>query len=260
MNTGESFYDCTSVIPNNEHLILLNNFFQVNGLSQLNFEFTSCGPVHQPLFTATSRFMEYGFFASATSKKECEKKIKSLLWYKISQGEIKISPQSNQNLDSDEEALAKIIPFKNFASVLDTVDRNRSVLIIDLENLGEKNIQDPKFMQICRDFKLTVICVFARLMPVMPEFILIKRDDLHRDSADEGIRRIIFYLVDCLKISNVALITKDHFGQNLKDILDETGHNFSLFMNMTEFKIKYKTFLEKQKEFQIPSLLNHNSH
>ena len=133
----------------------------------------------------------------------------------------------------------KIESFSNFSKVIDSLKITISsiVLIVDLENCGEKSIQDIEFQKLCRDNGIIVICIFARLLPEDPiPYLLIKREDLHRDSADEGIRRIIYYLVDHLKHDNIGLITKDHFGQNMRDSLLETNNSLHLFLNITEFK------------------------
>jgi len=232
--------DCSGLTPDTDSIAKLNRYFQMNTIGDLQFEYSKKGPDHMPIFQTKCKFGGFSFFAEGNNKKEAEKKIRTAIWKFIDQ-----EPINNDIVVKEiyTQTSLDLKPFSNFRQILDKVNPNNPILVVDLENLGEKTIQDTGFAELVSSYKITVICVFARLLPSITGMILIKREDLHRDSADEGIRRIIYYLVDCKGAKKIGLITKDHFGQNIKDSLQETKEDIHLFLNLVDFKAKYQKIL-----------------
>ncbi len=232
--------DCTDVVPNLDSISQLNRHFQKNSLPEVKFEHQQLGRAHNPMFKATTLFDGLSLIAKGTTKKDCEKKIKTYLWVLISQG-ILFQEEKQMKKTKSETKKFKHCAFSDFKTELSNVSNiNRPMLIVDTENLGKKFITNQRFKEICTMYNIGLICVTSRIVPENEgEIIVFKRESMHKDSADEGIRRIAYYLIDHLSCPRVGLITMDHFGQHLKDVFGETKEGFVWFKDLDEFYLKY---------------------
>ena len=217
----------------------------------LEYNYKSSGQSHCPEFTCSCTFEGKEFSANAKSKKEAQKKIKRDIWEFIN-GSLDSSSSSDK---SQNKRGTEILRFSDFRLILRDIDVSKPIYLLDLENIGGvKALQDATFMTMCKKKEAIIICVFARLFPDVTDSdaIFIKRDDLHRDSADEGIRRIVYYLADNLEARNITVITNDHFGQTLKDSLDETYvMTFGLYLSVDEFKVRNSRLMAKEQKSNL---------
>jgi len=236
-----SEYDCSDIIPNLDSIRYLNRHFQIKGLPDLEFQHQQLGQSHAAIFDTKTNFEACLFFAKSRTKKDSEKKIKTHVWYLISEGILSLEDNLRKKVKA-EEPKSLFSPFSKFKEILSTkfTDFNQPILILDLENCGNKVLNNAQFKEICTNHNIGLISITTRHVPENEgEILVLKREDMHKDSADEGIRRILYYLTDHLNFNKVGLITMDHFGQSLKDIYFETQEEFVLFKDLEEFLLKF---------------------
>lgn len=247
-----SSLDYSKDSPESVKIDLLNRHIQ-NTRKEITFNHSQEGPSHCPTFVFKAAYDGFEFECKGTSKNDCKKKLKLEIWDHINN-----TLNKSDSFEKNPNRIPNILPFSDFKNILRQVPLDKPILIIDLENAGGvKPLQDANFMSLCRKLSCTIICVFARLFPEYYEdIVMIKREDLHRDSADEGIRRIVYYLVDCLGAQNIELVTSDHFGQTLKDSIDETGQAIlGLYLNCDEYKMKKANGMKKNMKNMSQDLL-----
>jgi len=263
MDNTVSQYDCSDMQTSTDSINHMNRYFQLHNLPELEFKHEQLGQAHEPLFQATVNFEGCEFVSRGRTKKDSEKKIKAYIWKMISEEILIIESKVKKKVKNDEVKTPRFTPFINFKEFLsrEFPHNDRPILIIDLENLGEKALNNPQFKSVCTSENIGVICVSSRFVPENDgEIKFIRRDDFHRDSADEGIRRVIYYMMDHLHFKKIGLITMDHFGQNLKDVFIETNEKFLLFRDIEEFNVKYFRLTQDCKDHFSHFPKNHNHH
>jgi len=227
LTEGLIVIECSVHKASTENVTKLNEHFQKQKLPTLEMQFAKSGPDHQPVFICETKFENRVYQASAQTKKEAEKKVRSYIW---------ASCIGNDQVQKDKEkeiwAPAKVLEkqaqkpsFKVQVADYETFRRGlknyileeasndqRPILMIDLTTLDYSCFENDEIFEACKSqFSKIIILTSKKVLEWKDSFVIIIKEDINQ-LVQEYITRIIYFTLDYCEDKQLTLLAMRQYS------------------------------------------------
>jgi len=234
--------ECSVHKASTENVTKLNEHFQKQKLPSLEMEFAKSGPDHQPLFICETKFENRVYQASATTKKEAEKKVRSYIWASCIASEpvpkdivapVKVSEKQAEKLSFK----VQVADYENFRRslknyILDRAsDDHKSILIIDLTTLDYSIFENDEIFVACKSqFSKTIILTSKKVLEWRDSFVIIIKEDINQ-LVQEYIARIIYFTLDHCEEKQLTMLAMRQYPLLIK-AARQAGQEIRIFPSL----------------------------
>jgi len=245
--------DCSVHEISNENIGKLNEYLQKNKLSNLEITYEKQGTDHQPTFICQTKLEDRIYKASASTKKDAEKKLRSYLWNfyfsKDSLSKPKPIPSSmpekglTQNDSSEIHSNnVRMVDYENFKNFLRGCIKNpenqKPVLFIDLSTIDQGSLKNIEVEQFCfNNFTKTVIFASDTLLEWKNSIVLLIKET-NQTMIQEYINRVIYFLLDQNEESKIMILAMRQFPALISSAM-KTGQTVLVFPDFHNLKSKF---------------------
>jgi len=246
--------DCSVHEPLNENIAKLNEYLQKNKLPALEITSEKQGSDHQPTFICQTKWEDRIYKASASTKKEAEKKLRSYLWAlsfsKESISKHKVtSPLPEKSLPNNKITSLyngdipkmKIADYENFKVSLRQSDPNPKLqnptLFIDLSTIDQGSFLNKEAEEYCfHNFSRTVIFGSENKLEWGNSVVILTKET-NQTMLSEYINRIIYFLLDQNGEQQIILLALRQFPSLISSAA-KTGQKVSVFPDFQHLKLR----------------------
>ncbi len=223
------FIDCSDHAASNDNLGRLNEYYQKTRQEPIEVIHTKTGPDHIPLFVCEANYQSKTFRATAQTKKDAEKKVKSYIYENLinptpprkfqatstPQTQVKILPQKpipvsivHQEVEEDTIAGA----YEDFRELLKKKSgTTKPILIIDLASIDINTILEAEIQEYCKKKFSRVVMYSNQSYVEWKNTIVLTTQETDTGTNHESINRITYFLLDNNYEKEICILTKNKY-------------------------------------------------
>jgi len=228
------FIDCSDHVPSNDNLGRLNEYYQKNRQEPIEVVHTKTGPDHIPLFVCDANYQGKTFRASAQTKKEAEKKVKSYIYENLinptptrkfqapapqttqtHQTQIKVLPQKQIPVsiipqEAEEDTITGA--YEHFRELLKrSAGSTKPILIIDLVSIDIGTLLEAEIQDYCKKKFSRVVMYSNQSYLEWKNTIVLTTMEQDTGTNHESINRITYFLLDNNYEKEICILTRNKY-------------------------------------------------
>jgi len=248
--------DCSDHVPSNDNLARLNEYYQKNRKEPIEVTYSKTGPDHIPLFVCEATYESLTYKATAQTKKEAEKKVKSFIYENCItkpppqrvQPKTPTQPQAQVQVQiqkptpiyvSRVESDTIVGDYENFRELLrkdpaENIKTFKPILIIDLASIDIDAISSPETEELCKKKFSRVIMYTNKSYFEWKNAVVLTTIEDDTGTNHESINRITYFLLDNNFEKDICILTLNKYPL-LTNVASKTNQKVTATRDLQSF-------------------------